>query len=107
MSNSTSMPSSAKKPSSCATKSFNPMPLGATRTLRIEPPSLAPTIRPRSELAGDSERGVERRALLHVGAARDVVGQASQLDAAQRHPVVAQVVAGDQPELPGLQAGVV
>src|SRR3981189_3576105 len=38
MSHSTSMPSAAKKPSSLATKSLRPMPLGATRTFLIDPP---------------------------------------------------------------------
>src|SRR2546422_11730107 len=38
MSHSTSMPSAAKKPSSFATKSFRPIPLGATRTFLIDPP---------------------------------------------------------------------
>src|SRR5580765_3990004 len=33
------MPSSAKRPSSWATNSWMPMPLGATRTLRILPPN--------------------------------------------------------------------
>src|SRR3954469_15520521 len=37
-SHSTSMPSAAKKPSSWATKSLMPMPLGATRTFLITPP---------------------------------------------------------------------
>src|SRR5438874_6832806 len=38
MSHSTSMPSAAKKPSSFATKSFRPIPLGATRTFLMAPP---------------------------------------------------------------------
>src|SRR5205814_2401427 len=38
MSHSTSMPSAAKKPSSWATKSLRPMPLGATRTFLMPPP---------------------------------------------------------------------
>src|SRR5688500_12337157 len=40
MSHSTSMPSAAKKPSSCATKSLRPIPFGATRTFRMLPPVL-------------------------------------------------------------------
>src|SRR5687767_4614921 len=83
MSHSTSMPSAAKKPSCCATKSFRPMPFGATRTLRMIPPS---------EPIGYTGTGEVVGLLFGDRAGRGVAVQAAQLQARQEYPAAAEVV---------------
>src|SRR5262245_15536627 len=83
MSNSTSMPSAAKKPSCCATKSLRPMPLGATRTLRMFPPS---------ESICYAEARVVGALRLGDRAARRVLVQPAAVQAREQPPALAQIM---------------
>src|SRR5687768_7646885 len=106
MSNSTSMPSASKKPSSWATKSFRPMPLGATRTLRMTPPigiaecEFQPAGLPASmlrkikklEVVRQPDAQVVVRLFLGDRARRGVAVQTAKMRAGEHYPTAAQVV---------------
>src|SRR5688572_13706444 len=101
MSNSTSMPSASKKPSSCATKSLRPMPLGATRTLRMTPPigiagyEFQPAGLPASmhlEAVRKPHAQVIVRLLFGDRARRGVAVQPPKMRAGQHHPLPADGV---------------
>src|SRR5262245_48784826 len=84
MSHSTSMPSSAKKPSSCATKSLSPMPFGATRTLRMISPLL--------EAIREQQARIVVRFALGDRARGGVALQAPGVHAEEPHPVPRDIV---------------
>src|SRR5438067_9305497 len=81
MSHSTSMPSAAKKPSCWATKSFRPIPLGATRTFLMAPPVTVSPRRYRAAPRYTSALRAEARPLRGLGRlGRRVHGHAVEVD---------------------------